>query len=714
MIELEANVARFYFEAAHLAPETFQVASFSGTEGISKPYRFDLNLVSQDPFVDFSEVVNQQATFIMMRGGEAVPVHGIIAHFEQAGRIANHVAYRATLVPRLWWLSLTYQSRIFQDVTVIEIVQDVLDKAAPASIPYRFDLVSEAVYRRRAYCVQYCETDLDFISRLLEFEGISYFFEPFGESERIVFTDRQGAFRPIEGQHEISYHQGAGLVADKTVLDKVDELICCERVVTGRVLLKDRNHETPHVDLQAESQLNGTMPGTRYEYGAHFEDVDQGAWLAKIRNEEIEAQRRVLKGKSGCMGFRSGHHFTLTRHYRPDLNDDYLLTQVKHTGSQKEAMGLLDAVGGDGQHTGVLYQNTFTCIPARVLYRPPRRTPTPQVPGVMTARMEARDPEDQYAFLDEEGRYRARMDFDLRDTDEAPPAEASKPIRMNQPYSGKNYGVHFPNHEGTEMVWSCINGDPDRPMALGTAPHADTSSPSTVVNEAQSVIRTAGGNELTFDDTADAENIYMHATKNHTVKVRNSERISVGADQSLTVGHDRKKTVGNDETNYIQKNRITEVYEGDDILNVHEGYLGAFVHQGDYYLSVQQGAREVAIHRDDTLQIAAGDRTVRIVEGDDTLHIETGHRTVHLVGGNDESNILTGNRTVRLSTGDDTLVAAAGGIDRLAPAGTYRVQALQGVVECVESIKFTCGASTIELTPAEIRINGPLVKINCS
>lgn len=560
-----SNVAQHLFTTNALSPGTLRVASFVGEESISQPFRFEIELVSADPDIDFADVINRPAALITMRGPmEAIPFYGIVTDFQQAGRTEDQYGYRAILMPRFWLLSLNYQSRIFQNMTVEEIVTQVLQEAGLTGEDFEFNLKGN--YPTREYTVQYRETDLNFVSRLLEHEGILYYFNH-DERDILVMTDDSTESPPIPGENTVDYNPGSGLVPDS---EAIREFIMRERVVTGKVILKEYNYRTPDVNLKSESQINDEMPGKYYEYGQHFQDQAQGDRLAAVRNEEIECQRRIVYGDSNCSGLRSGHKFTFAKHYRESLNGDYLITRVRHFGTHGGSLPRLSNVQMDEQSR---YRNEFTCIPVAVTYRPPRVTPVPNIPGIMTARTETTGGE--YAFIDEEGRYRARMHFDLG---EAAEGEATRPIRMNQPYSGPGYGIHFPNHAETEMVWACINGNPDRPIALGTVSNPSQQSPSVSTNKQQNVIRTWGQNELTFDDTKGEENIYMHATKNHTVDVTNNQSVAVGVDQSINIGHDRTKTVKNDENNTIEKNRSitvngthTETIKGDTKIEITEG-----------------------------------------------------------------------------------------------------------------------------------------------
>lgn len=503
MPELDANIARFYFDTAQVPLEVLQVGAFTGSEEISTLFQFELDLVSGDAYVDFNSIVNQPATFTIMREEKAVPIHGVIAEFEQLGMTLDYVAYRAILVPRLWWLSLRHQTRIFQRMTLVKIIEQVLQENGFAPVDYSIDVTAAASSLEHEYIVQHRETDFNFISRLMEREGIWYFFEHTEEREVLHITDKQSTFDLMGGTAAISYHPDEGLVNNDK--ERVQTFNYRERIVTGSVVLKEYNYRTPDVDLQVDSQVNSAMPGIFYEYGDHYKDVDEGKRIAKARNEAHESRRREIKGSSNCPGFRSGYTFTLEEHYRNDLNDDYLFVKVSHSGSQWRALGRLDPSGVDEDNMRAIYRNHFECIPAEVSFRPARRTPVPKIPGIMTAKLESSG--GDYAFIDEEGRYRARMFFDLGD---AQTADASRPIRMSQPHSGPDYGIHFPNHADTEVVWACIDGNIDRPLALGTVPNPNNTSPSLSTNNYENVIRTKSGNQMIMNDTINKATILIN------------------------------------------------------------------------------------------------------------------------------------------------------------------------------------------------------------
>ena len=393
----------------------------------------------------------------MTRGDEdPIQIHGIISCFEQRGRTPDYVSYYAVLVPALWRTTINYGSRVFQNMDIEKVVTEVLKEDGLTSQDFEFQL--NGSYPELEYCVQYRETNFDFINRRLEHFGIYYYFEHRDSNEVIVFTDSVNNINPIELEDDLLYNPNKDPLSE---LETITEVICKEKVVTGKFKLKDYNYEFSSNDLQAEQQLDSDAPGTFYDYGDHFKDTGQGDSLAQIRNEEILCTNKIFQGKSDCRLFRTGFKFTMGKHYRDDWNDELTLTKLKSRGSQH---GLF-AIFANIQSKIPTYENVFEAIPADKEYRPQRLTPVPKIPGIMTAKLES-GAGDEYAFIDDQGRYRMKVPFDLGDNTNG---EASRTIRLSQPYSGPGYGVHFPNHADTEIVWDCIDGNVDRPLGLGNS-----------------------------------------------------------------------------------------------------------------------------------------------------------------------------------------------------------------------------------------------------
>ncbi|MEO6527596.1 MAG: type VI secretion system tip protein TssI/VgrG, partial [Gemmatimonadaceae bacterium] len=397
---IPTNQSRFFFESSAAAKDAWQVAEFSGAEEISRTFRFVVHLVSTDAEIDLDAVLGSPATLrLMQRDGETVSVQGVVSDFRQGAYTSGHYSYEATLVPRLWLLSLSQQCRVFQNLRVDEIVGEVLKQAGLAARDFRFALRGKL--SPREYCVQYRESDLDFVQRLLEHEGIYYFFDHSDDGgEVIVFTDDRGESPDIPGERSLEYHAGAGLMSAEDI-DAVHEFRAQRQLVTGKVILKDYNYRTPETRLVAKAKVEGNMPGVFYDYGEHFKDAKQGDQLARVRSEEFDASRRVFSGETSCPALGAGCVFALAKHFRPDFNADYLLTRVEHEGSQRAAFG-----SGLDREVTPTYRARFSSILAGTPFRPPRTTAIPKLAGIITARLETAG--GDYAYIDDQGRYRVK------------------------------------------------------------------------------------------------------------------------------------------------------------------------------------------------------------------------------------------------------------------------------------------------------------------
>jgi type VI secretion system secreted protein VgrG len=544
---IAANQSRFEFTSAGLQADAVQVSEFTGVEEVSHTFQFVVQLTSKDGELDLDAVIGQPATLALMRhDGEMSPIHGVVSDFRQKSYTTGNYYYEATLVPRLWLLSLNHQCRVFQNLKVDEIVTEVMKQAGFGARDFRF--VLGTALPTREYCVQYRETDLAFIQRLLEHEGIYYFFEqPSSGGEVVVFTDDPSQSPDIAGERAIQYHPGAGLETTDG-LDYLREFGAQRQLVPGRVVLKDYNYRTPETQLVANAK-GAPTPGVHYDYGAHFKTPGDGARLAQVRSQEFDARRKLFHGETTSPALRGGHVFAVTQHFRSDFNADYFVTRVEHQGSQGRSFGIaIDA------QTRPVFQSRFTAIPATTQWRPARETPIPRLSGIITARLETAG--GDYAYIDDQGRYRVKLPFDLSDKSQG---TASRSIRMAQPYSGPNYGMHFPNRADTEMVLAHVDGDVDRPLGLSTIPNPSNTSPSVAANKAQCVIRSAGQNELTMDDTIGSENVLLHGTKDWTVTINNNKNSKIGNNETHSVEVDQSVHVGSNQSVKVGSNRNKEV-----------------------------------------------------------------------------------------------------------------------------------------------------------
>jgi len=367
-----------------------------------------------------------------------------------------------------------------------------------------FELRLRGSYGKREFTVQYQETDHAFISRLCEHLGIFYFFDHTGEAEKVIFGDDKSAFPDVDGEASVPFYPQN--------VESFSGLRCyalesTTRRIAGKYIVRDYNYRTPAVDLLGASPIEeGTETTEIVEYGTHFRTPDEGKRLARLRAEEILCTRLVFQGRSNAVHLQSGNTFTLEGHPRGDL--ELLITEVWHK-TRQSLPGVIEF--GDGDDGG--YNNEYLAIQKNLQFRPPRVTPKPRVNGVVTGVIDAAA-RGQYAEIDGDGRYKVRFLYDTTNPGEG---QASGPVRMAQPHSGAGYGMHFPLRPGIEVILTCIDGDPDRPIIAGTVPNPSTASPVTGSNAERNVIRTGGGNEMNFDDTEGSQRLKISIPHSDTV-----------------------------------------------------------------------------------------------------------------------------------------------------------------------------------------------------
>ncbi|WP_437635470.1 type VI secretion system Vgr family protein [Sorangium sp. So ce854] len=411
------------------------VLGLRGEEALSRPYRFEIDLASPDPALPLDDIAGAAGELDL--AGRAIP--GVVAEVEQGGALgAGRYAYRVALVPRLALLGLARQTRIYQRLSVPDLVEAVI---AESGLAIEVERRLERAYPPREHAVQYQESALDFVSRQLEQAGISYFIEPQGGAERLVLCDHPGGFR---GAVEASMGEGEAA--------QVRALRCRRRLAPRALVLLDYNERTPEVPLQSEAEVDGRGFGLLVDEGGPFATPEEGAALAAVRAEELRCRAAVYDGAIGAP-LAAGARLGLSGHFRADWNRDYLVTRAVH---RVEA--------GDGPR----YACEFEAIPASTRYRPPRTTPRPRLEGAMVAHVDARGPEGT-AAVDAEGRYRVVMPLDLSGAAEA---QASVPMRLATPYGGADEGMHFTLRKGAEVLWTGVGGDPERPVITGVVPNA--------------------------------------------------------------------------------------------------------------------------------------------------------------------------------------------------------------------------------------------------
>ena len=526
------------FEVTGLSTQ-LRVVRYEGEESISELFAFTLTVASEDSAIDLTSVVGKPCLFTFQGANDPRYVHGLVARFEDAEIGKKLTTYHVTVVPTVWSLRLRSDCRIFQQLTTPDIIKKVLDGAGFTSGDhYRFQL--RGSYSPRDYCVQYRESDFDFISRLMEEEGIFYSFEHSDTKDVIVFGDQPSAHSPIPSPDTIKFRPPTGAIRSG---ESIFEFRVSEEMRTGKITLRDYSYLKPA--LQLESSKSGPQDSDLevYDHPGDYEVPGAGAALAAIRLEEHQVERARGKGASGVARITSGGLFTLAEHPREAHNREWLITHVRHEGAQ-DFMG--ESAGGSDDR----YENRFRVMPSGVPFRPRVKTPRPTIKGVQSAFVVG--PSGEEIYTDELGRVKVQFHWDrLGKNDD----KSSCWIRVSQVWAGEGWGaMHIPR-VGQEVLVDFLDGDPDRPIIVGRVYHGTNVPPAALpANKTQSTIKSnstpggGGSNELRFEDKKNAEEVYLHAQKDLTILVENDRVRTVHHDESIRIDNDRAKDVGNDQS----------------------------------------------------------------------------------------------------------------------------------------------------------------------
>jgi type VI secretion system secreted protein VgrG len=547
-----------------LGQDKLRLKNLQGEERLSGLFHFALDMVSEDPALDFNRIVGQSATVtLMLADGTQRYFNGIVGRFAQESGDVRFTTYQADLYPWLWLLTMTTDSRIFQHQTVPDIIETIFTDLGFSD--YRLALT--ATYSPREYCVQYQESAFAFISRLMEDEGIFYFFEHAADKHTLVLADSPEAHPACPGLSTARWRKSA---SSTEMADAVTRCVLEQRVTTGKYAADDFNFETPATDLLVSA--NGTNSTLRvYEYPGGFAKKDAGESKANVRLQAYEWPATLLRGESHCRTFVSGHRFTLSEHERADVNGSYVLRWVSHTATPEH------------------YRNAFEAFPLGTPFRPLSVTPKPRLSGSQTAIVVGKRGEE--IWTDQYGRVKVQFHWDQRGSSDE---NSSCWIRVAETWAGKKWGTLFIPRIGQEAVVTFLDGDPDRPLIVGTVYNSQQTAPYTLPSEqTKSTLKSnsskggEGFNEIRFEDKKDAEEIFIHAQRDLTLQVLNNQTATIKQDRTATVqeGHD---------TLVVDKgNRTVQVNAGNETHAV-KGTRGLTVTGNETHTNQADFTQEVA------------------------------------------------------------------------------------------------------------------------
>ena len=706
--------------------DALPVASLRGHEDVNALYVFELVVAAQEASGALEETaLNRLARLTIESYQQPRLVYGIV---QSARLVSRHNGwagdvYRVTVVPKLWRLRPTRNSRIFQELTVPQIVDAILDMHAierkwatvRRPLPKEDDDSRAVAFQPRAYCVQYRESDLDFVKRLLSEEGLFFSFghPADGQNEVMVISDDASRYPPIEGTSKIPFRDDTMAASE----DAISSFDWGGQVLTGQTFVKEYDFERPKLALNAVAIAADTVDANEtswevYDHSGRFAGEHVDTTDAELLLEQLRSERRTGRGTSWCPRLQAGRTFELCEAATTRLNRGYVVTSVSHEGS--------DPRYGDSDDTSRrYYNNSFTCIPATTPCRPPRISwhvqqtfETATVVGPAGAEI----------YTDPHGRVKVQFHWDRQGKQDE---FSSCWMRVMQPWAGAGWGHQFIPRIGMEVLVLLLGGDADNPVVVGSAYNGENRAPFTLEeHKTRSGLRTSttpggnGFNELSFQDLAGHEEVYVHAQRDLRERVLNDHRTLVKNDQVNDVSGRQIEIVGGDQTLSVRGNRSETVD-----LNMRREVLGdeTVTIDGDAK-RVIEGWRRDRIDGDERVKVGGSyrrrvARAIRLEAGED-LTIATAASMVTRVGGasvtriaasehhhvvGDSVTIRTGPHIVNAATTtalfDGTVVATV--TDKL-------------LLHVAEGLTLKCGESSIEIGKDTIRLTAPNVDITGS
>ena len=622
-------------------------------EQLGRLFTIDLELSSDNPALDFSTIVGGNATIrLELPKNETRYWNGYVSRFVQTEADARAGgSYRATLVPWLWFLTRTADCRIFQNMTVPDIIMKVFRDQGFTD----FTNSLTGSYTAWENCVQYRETDFNFVSRLMEHEGIYYFFKHVNGKHTLVLADSLSAHSVYTNYDTIKYRSGRGAGPND---EFIAEWTLEQEVQAGAYALNDFNFETPKTSLLAKSLIstqNAQSAFEMYDYPGEYGLQGDGTDYSQVRIQELHSQHEIVHGTTDARGIAAGYTFTLANSPRADQNREYLVTgAIYHLRGYKYT-------GGAGNE-GELYSSSFTAIDSTKQFRAARITPKPLIQGPQTAIVVG--PSGEEIHTDKYGRIVVQFHWDrYGKADE----NSSCWVRVSQAaWAGKQYGAMYIPRVGQEVIVEFLEGDPDLPIVTGRVYNADCMPPYALPAEkTKTTLKSAsskgatGFNELRFEDKAGSEQLFMHAEKNMDIRVKN----------------DRMETILNDSHLHVANNQFEKV-------------------DANYHMEIGVSSFE-KIATDDNLDI--GGKQAIHVKGSRSLGVDGDKITE--IGGN-QSDKISGKMYV--SVASDLVIESSASITIKVGGSSIAIDS-SGITMEASAIKIV-GDSTAEMDAPSIKI----------
>jgi type VI secretion system secreted protein VgrG len=601
------QAARIAAVSSSLGEDELVLRRLCAVEHVSRSFTFDLELLSENIAIKHEQLLGQRMTVrYELPGGGTRYFDGLVGQFSCLGGEGRYARYRARVDSWLWYLTRSSDCRIFQNKAVPQIVKEVFGKYPIAEFQDRLT----AAYRVWDYCVQYRETDYDFVNRLLEQEGIYYFFTHAKGKHTLVLADRDSVPERISGYDRVPFYPPEdGGIRER---DHISNWSVLQEVRSGSCVLRDFDFEKPRANLESRRQgarQHALADLELYDYPGTYLTSDEGEVCSRTRLEEAQADQEIAQGSGDVAGLIPGCAFTLTQYPRPDQNREsrVISTTFVLTSDEYESR---DTIGA-----GFSHQCSFTAIDSRRPYRPPRLTPKPTVLGPQTAIVTG--PAGEEIWTDRYGRVKVQFHWDREGKRDE---NSSCWVRVSHPWAGKGWGAIAIPRIGQEVIVEFLEGDPDRPIITGRVYNAEAMPPyglpaAGVISGIKSDSTKGGGgyNEYVMDDTKGNELIREHAQFNKDITVQNNRTATIkSGDDRLTV-----------ETGTRSVN-----VKGNSSHTVQAGHRNITVTGGDYRVEVTNA--KVKIIGNTGVDIEGTSTSGVYIHGSPKIKLECGASTIEI------------------------------------------------------------------------------------